>query len=44
MQVLIFAPGELRLTDYALFWTYLDGSINSAQPGPPVLISAVQAL
>ena len=42
LQVLMFGPGQYQLTDYALFWTFLDGSMNSAQLGPPILLDIEQ--
>ena len=42
LQVLMFGPGQYQLTDYALFWTFLDGSTNSAQLGPPILLDIEQ--
>ena len=36
-QVMVFGPGSFQLSDYALFWTFASGSMNSAQPGPPLV-------
>lgn len=43
MQILFFEPGVYQVTDYALFWTFPDGSMNEAKMGPPLLIT-VEAL
>lgn len=39
LQMLFFKPGVVQVSDYALFWTFPDGSMNKAQLGPPILIT-----
>lgn len=39
LQILFFTGGIYQVADYALFWTFQDGSLNEAKMGPPLLIT-----
>lgn len=42
LQVLVSKPGHYRITDYAIYWTFPDGLLNTVQAGPPILLHVEQ--